>query len=69
MSNEIKTIGSLCSGIEAGTVALNGIDYEFKWYSEIAEFPSSVLATHFPETPNLGDMTTIADKISSEEIG
>lgn len=68
MSNEIKTIGSLCSGIEAGTVALNGMDYEFKWYSEIAEFPSSVLATHFPETPNLGDMTTIPDKISSEEI-
>lgn len=68
MPNEIKTIGSLCSGIEAGTVALEGMGYKFDWYSEIADFPNSVLSTRFPETKNLGDMTTIPQKILSGEI-
>lgn len=68
MPSKIKTIGSLCSGIEAGTVALEGMGYKFEWYSEIADFPNSVLARHFPDTKNLGDMTEIPQKILSEEI-
>lgn len=64
----IKTIGSLCSGIEAGTVALKNMGYEFQWYSEIADFPSRILKERFPDTPNLGDMTLVPELILSKKI-
>jgi DNA (cytosine-5)-methyltransferase 1 len=48
---------SLCSGIEAATVAWHPLGWEAVAYSEIEKFPSEVLAHHYPSTPNLGDMT------------
>jgi len=48
---------SLCSGIEAATVAWHPLGWEAIAYSEIERFPSEVLAHHYPNTPNLGDMT------------
>ncbi len=48
---------SLCSGIEAATVAWHPLGWEAVAYSEIERFPSQVLAHHYPSTPNLGDMT------------
>jgi DNA (cytosine-5)-methyltransferase 1 len=48
---------SLCSGIEAATVAWHPLGWEAVAYSEIEKFPSQVLAQHYPQTPNLGDMT------------
>ena len=48
---------SLCSGIEAATVAWHPLGWEAVAYSEIERFPSEVLAYHYPHTPNLGDMT------------
>jgi DNA (cytosine-5)-methyltransferase 1 len=48
---------SLCSGIEAATVAWHSLGWEAVAYSEIEKFPSQVLAHHYPQTPNLGDMT------------
>jgi DNA (cytosine-5)-methyltransferase 1 len=48
---------SLCSGIEAATVAWHPLGWEAVAYSEIEKFPSQVLAHHYPQTPNLGDMT------------
>ena len=48
---------SLCSGIEAATVAWHPLGWEAVAYSEIERFPSEVLAHHYPNTPNLGDMT------------
>ena len=48
---------SLCSGIEAATVAWHPLGWEAVAYSEIEKFPSQVLAHHYPHTPNLGDMT------------
>ena len=48
---------SLCSGIEAATVAWHPLGWEAVAYSEIERFPSEVLAHHYPQTPNLGDMT------------
>ena len=48
---------SLCSGIEAATVAWHPLGWEAVAYSEIENFPSQVLAHHYPQTPNLGDMT------------
>ena len=49
--------GSVCSGIEAATVAWHHMGWKAQWYSEIEPFPSAVLKHHFPDVPNLGDMT------------
>lgn len=48
---------SVCSGIEAATVAWHPLGWNAVAYSEIEKFPSQVLAHHYPNTPNLGDMT------------
>ena len=53
--------GSVCSGIEAATVAWHPLGWQAAWYSEIEKFPSKVLAHYYPETPNLGDMTKITE--------
>ena len=49
--------GSVCSGVEAATVAWHPLGWEPQWFSEIEKFPSAVLQHHYPSTPNLGDMT------------
>ena len=49
--------GSVCSGIEAASVAWNPLGWKAQWFSEIEPFPCSVLAHHYPDTPNHGDMT------------
>jgi len=48
---------SVCSGIEAATVAWHPLDWEPVAFSEIDPFPSAVLAHHYPGVPNWGDMT------------
>ena len=49
--------GSVCSGVEAATVAWHPLGWEPQWFSEIEKFPSAVLAHHYPDVPNFGDMT------------
>ena len=49
--------GSVCSGVEAATVAWHPLGWQPQWFSEIEAFPSAVLNHHYPDTPNLGDMT------------
>lgn len=49
--------GSVCSGIEAASVAWNPLGWKAQFLSEIEPFPSAVLAHRHPEVPNLGDMT------------
>jgi DNA (cytosine-5)-methyltransferase 1 len=60
--------GSVCSGIEAATVAWHGLGWSAAWYSEIEPFPCAVLAHHYPQTPNLGDMTLLPERIRSGEV-
>lgn len=48
---------SVCSGIEAASVAWESLGWEPVAFSEIEPFPSAVLAERFPGVPNLGDMT------------
>jgi DNA (cytosine-5)-methyltransferase 1 len=48
---------SVCSGIEAATVAWHSLGWEPVAFSEIEKFPSAVLAHHYPSVPNWGDMT------------
>jgi DNA (cytosine-5)-methyltransferase 1 len=52
---------SVCSGIEAATVAWHPIGWKPVAFSEIEKFPSAVLAHHYPHVPNLGDMTKFKD--------
>ena len=48
---------SVCSGIEAATTAWHHLGWKPVAFSEVEPFPSAVLAHHWPDTPNLGDMT------------
>lgn len=60
--------GSVCSGIEAASVAFEPLGWQAAWFSEIEPFPSAVLAHHYPGVPNLGDMTKIAQRIASGDV-
>jgi DNA (cytosine-5)-methyltransferase 1 len=51
--------GSICSGIEAATVAWHPLGWKAQFFAEIAPFPCSVLKHHYPNVPNYGDFTTI----------
>lgn len=50
---------SIFSGIEAATVAWQSLGWEPLAFSEIDPFPSTVLQHHYPDIPNLGDITKI----------
>jgi len=47
---------SVCSGIEAASVAWGPLGFDPVAFSEIEPFPSAVLAHHYPTVPNWGDM-------------
>jgi len=53
--------GSVCSGVEAASVAWEPLGFEPVFFSEIEPFPSAVLAHHWPSVPNCGDMTKFED--------
>ncbi|HDZ8192205.1 TPA: phage N-6-adenine-methyltransferase [Enterobacter kobei] len=60
--------GSVCSGIEAASKAWEPLGWKPAWFSEIEPFPSAVLAHHWPEITNLGDMTKIADSVRAGDV-
>lgn len=51
--------GSVCSGIEAATVAWEPLGWKPAFYSEIDKNARKVLTHHYPEVPLHGDFTTI----------
>jgi DNA (cytosine-5)-methyltransferase 1 len=55
------TYGSVCSGIEAVTVAWEQLGFRPAWFAEIDPFCSALLAHRHPGVPNLGDFTTIEE--------
>ncbi|MGN0846762.1 MAG: DNA cytosine methyltransferase [Kiritimatiellia bacterium] len=61
-------VGSICSGIEAASVAWQGLDSKFVWFSEIAPFQSRFLAHRYPNIPNIGDLRQIPERIASGEV-
>lgn len=63
---EIKSVGSICSGIGAAAYAWDHLN--FKWFSEIEEFQSNVLKNHYPEVPNLGDMVKVPNLLKNKEV-
>ena len=69
--------GSVCSGIEAASVAWEPLGMKPVWFSQFdpehnykrgPDFPSAVLAHHWPEVSNEGDMTELADKVRCGSI-
>ena len=48
---------SICSGIEAASVAFHPLGWQALAFAEIEPFPCSLLAHHYPGVPNLGDLT------------
>ena len=59
---------SICSGIEAASVAWEPLGWKASGFSEIEPFPCAVLKHHYPDVPNHGDMTLLSAKIAAGEI-
>lgn len=57
--NNDRTCGVLFSGIGGDTLGLERAGWTVKWQSEIKPHAVTVLANHWPNVPNLGDVTTI----------
>lgn len=53
--------GSVCSGIEAASLAWKELGWKPAFFSEIERFPRAVLAHHYPAVPLHGDFTTIGE--------
>lgn len=71
------TYGSVCSGIEAASIAWEVLGWRPSWFSQFdpehnykngPDFPSAVLTYRWPHVKNLGDMTKIAAAIRRGEI-
>lgn len=62
------SFGSVCSGIEAASVAFQPLGWSPAWFSEIDSFPSELLKQRFPNVKNLGDMITLPERIRAGEI-
>lgn len=60
--------GSVCSGIEAVSLAWEPLGLQAVWFAEIEPFPCAVLAHRYPAVPNLGDMTGIARQIRAGRV-
>lgn len=60
---------SVCSGVEAATVAWHPLGWKAVGYAEIEPFPSAVLQHHYPDITNFGDMTKYKEwKIGTEGL-
>lgn len=77
MNTNTISYGSVCSGIEAASVAWEALGFSPAWFSQYdpennydrgPDFPSAVLAHHWPEVPNHGDMTKLWAKVVNGEI-
>ncbi|WFQ81593.1 DNA cytosine methyltransferase [Xenorhabdus sp. SF857] len=59
--------GSVCSGIEAASVAWEPLGMSPAWFCEIEKFPGAVLRYHWPYVQNLEDMTRIPAMIAENQ--
>ena len=61
--------GSVCSGIEAATMAWHPLGWEPAFFSDIEDFPRAALQHHYPDVPLHGDFTTIgADQYGAIDL-
>ena len=63
--------GSVCSGIEAATVAWRPLGWRPAWFAEVDPFCSALLKHHYPDVRNYGDFTKIGDDTGpiDKEVG
>lgn len=59
--------GSVCSGIEAASVAWESLGFTPAWFSEIAPWPSKFLSTRYPRVPNHGSLIGLANRITGSD--
>jgi DNA (cytosine-5)-methyltransferase 1 len=59
---------SVCSGIEAASVAWEPLGWEAVGFSEIEPFPCAVLAHHYPHVPLHGDFTVLIENPPSCDV-
>jgi DNA (cytosine-5)-methyltransferase 1 len=59
---------SICSGIEAVSVAWEPLGFEPAWFAEIDRFACALLTHHYPHVPNHGDMTLLAARMLAGEL-
>lgn len=59
---------SVCSGVEAATVAWHDMGWKPVGFSEIERFPSQLLAHHYPTVTNYGDMTKFKEWNINESV-
>lgn len=62
------SIGSVCSGIEAASVALNDPAFNIQWFSEIDSFPSNLLSVKYPNIQNIGNMNGLPGLIKNKQV-
>ena len=60
--------GSVCSGVEAASLAWESLGWQPAWFAEIEPFPTAVLNHHWPHVPNYVDMTKLEERILIGEI-
>jgi DNA (cytosine-5)-methyltransferase 1 len=60
---------SVCSGIEAATVAWHHMGWNPIGFSEIEKFPSQLLNHHYPTVTNYGDMTKFKEWNINDTVG
>ena len=68
VSRDVLTYATVCSGIECMSVACIGLPLRPVFFSEIEPFPCAVLKAHYPDVPNLGDMSKIQVSNDGKEI-
>lgn len=66
--NRCLTYATVCSGIECMSAAVADLPMRPVFFSEIEPFPCAVLKSHFPDVPNLGDMSKITVTNEGKEI-
>ena len=59
---------SVCSGIEAASVAWGPLGWKASGFAEIEPFPCAVLAHHYPDVPNHGNIMLLPSKIRAGEV-
>ena len=67
-AKRVLTYATVCSGIECMSVACRGLPLKPVFFSEIEPFPCAVLKAHYPDVPNLGDMSKIQVSNEGKEI-
>jgi site-specific DNA-cytosine methylase len=60
--------GSICSGVEAASLAFQPLGWRPAWFAEIDPFCSALLAHRFSDVPNHGDFTRIGRELNVEPV-